>query len=92
MSAARSSSAFTRLVGGFVRFVVLSIAFGLIGFALGGLLGIIMTALTNAAGMTQQSMLAALWVFAIPGGIFGVIAGAVVTVLQDMRARPRPGV
>ena len=85
----RTRSSAARAAGTIVRFIVFVIAFGIAGFALGGLLGIIMTAITNATGMTQQSMLAALWVFAIPGGVFGAIAGAVVTVLQEMRWNKR---
>jgi hypothetical protein len=85
MSDVRTPSGLGRAAGVVARFVVIAIAFGVLGFAIGGFVGIIMTAVTNATGMTQQSMLAALWVFAIPGGVFGVIAGAVITVLQETR-------
>jgi hypothetical protein len=68
-----------------IRVVVVTFAFGVLGFAFGGLLGIIAISVINLAGApTDMSM--ALFAGAMPGAVIGVLVGLVVIVRSERRA------
>ena len=68
-----------------IRVVVVTVAFGVLGFAFGGLLGIIAISVINLAGApTDMSM--ALFAGAMPGAVIGVLVGLVVIVRSEHRA------
>lgn len=68
-----------------IRVVVVTFAFGVLGFAFGGLLGIIAISVINLAGApTDMSM--ALFAGAMPGAVIGVLVGLVVIVKSEHRA------
>ena len=69
-----------------LRVAIVAVLFTILGFSLGLLLGIVATAALNATGITRQSMQAALWAFAIPGAVLGLIAGLVVMAVTETRA------
>ena len=68
-----------------IRVVVVTFAFGVLGFAFGGLLGIIAISVINLAGApTDMSM--ALFAGAMPGAVIGALVGLVVIVRSERRA------
>lgn len=58
----------------------------MLGFALGGLIGILSLGITRIAGITVN-LQNALWFGAIPGGVLGMVAGAVIITVSEMRSR-----
>ena len=68
-----------------IRVVVVTVAFGVLGLAFGGLLGIIAISVINLAGApTDMSM--ALFAGAMPGAVIGALVGLVVIVRSERRA------
>lgn len=67
-----------------IRVVVVTWAVGMLGFALGGLIGIIATATMNVTG-AHQSMYAALWYYAIPAGVIGGAVGLVLIIRSEQK-------
>jgi hypothetical protein len=65
----------------------MTLLFGLLGFALGALAGIVALAALNAAG-SPYNMQLALRVGALPGAALGMIAGVVMTAVFERRAKP----
>lgn len=68
-----------------IRVVVVTVAFGVLGLAFGGLLGIIAISVINLAGETTD-MSMALFAGAMPGAVIGVLVGLVVIVRSEHRA------
>jgi hypothetical protein len=73
-----------RTLGMIVRVVIVTGAVAGLGFALAGLLGIIVMATMNATG-APENMQAALWAYAIPGGILGAVVGFAVIVWSERK-------
>ncbi len=71
-----------------VRVVVVTFAFGVLGFALGGLLGIIVLGTMQATGV-PENMHAAFSGFAVPGGIVGALAGLAAMLYSEKRERQK---
>ena len=68
-----------------LRVVIVTVAFGVLGLAFGGLLGIIAISVINLAGEpTDMSM--ALFTGAMPGAVIGALVGLVVIVRSESRA------
>jgi hypothetical protein len=72
------------------RIVLVTVLFTILGFALGGLLGIISLSVMRAAQLPLD-MENALWFGAVPGGVLGMIAGAVIITVSERRARKNLG-
>ena len=68
-----------------VRVIVVTIAFGVLGMGVGGLLGIISISVINLAGeLTDMSM--ALFAGALPGAVIGALVGLVVIIRSERSA------
>lgn len=68
-----------------IRVAVVTVAFGVLGLAFGGLLGIIAISVINLAGEpTNMSMV--LFTGAMPGAVIGALVGLVVIVRSETRA------
>jgi hypothetical protein len=73
------------LVLALVRVIVMTVAFGVLGMGVGGLLGIIAVAVINMAGVaTDMSM--ALFAGAMPGAVIGALMGFAVIVRSERQA------
>jgi hypothetical protein len=73
------------LVLALVRIVVFTAAFAVLGFALGGLMGIVAIAVINLAG-ERTDMVMALFAGALPGAGIGLAVGFIVMVRSEMKA------
>lgn len=72
-----------------VRVIVVTVAFGVLGMGVGGLMGIIGISIMNAAGIATDMDLA-IFVGALPGAVIAAVVGLVVIVRserQNLRAR-----
>lgn len=74
--------------GVIVRVVVVTILFTMLGFALGGLIGVASISIMQAAHL-PISLQDALWFGAIPGAVLGFVAGLVVITISERRAHTR---
>ena len=66
------------------RVVVVTVLFTILGFAVGGLIGVVSITIMRAAHLpinVQQ----ALWFGAVPGAVLGAIAGVMVIAISERR-------
>lgn len=68
------------------RVVLVTVLFGILGFAIGGFLGIISVVIMRAAQL-PIGMQGALWFGAVPGGVLGCLGGLVVITISEKRAQ-----
>ena len=68
------------------RMVLVTGLFTMLGFALGGLLGILSIVLMRA-GHIPINVQDAIWFGAVPGGVLGCIAGFIIITISERRAR-----
>ncbi len=75
-------------VGVGFRIAIFMVLFAILGFAMGGFLGILAISLMRAAhlAITMQD---ALWFGAIPGAVAGAITGCVVITISEQRTQAR---
>ena len=73
-----------------VRVAVVTVAFGVLGMGVGGLMGIIGVSIISAAGVPTD-MYMALFAGAIPGAVVGLALG-LVAIIRSERKAMRPGV
>ncbi len=68
------------------RVALVTALFTMLGFALGGFLGVVSIVALRAAhlSITLQD---ALWFGAIPGGVLGLVAGLVIITVSEQRER-----
>ncbi len=78
------SSSFTILKIGF-RVVLVAVLFTILGFALGGLIGIVSVSALRIARI-PVNLQDAIWFGAVPGGVLGCIAGLVIITISERRA------
>jgi pilus assembly protein TadC len=69
-----------------IRVVLVTVLFTLLGFAVGGFLGVVSVIVMRAAHL-PISVQGALWFGAIPGGVLGMIVGRVIISVSEKRAR-----
>ncbi|MBZ5567565.1 MAG: hypothetical protein LAN64_06905 [Acidobacteriia bacterium] len=69
------------------RIALVTVLFSILGFAVGGLLGIVSIAVMRAAHIPIKVQ-DALWFGAVPGGVLGAIAGAAIITISERRSRP----
>jgi hypothetical protein len=74
-----------RAIGLITRVLLVTALFTMLGFALGGFLGILSIGIMRAAHI-PINLQDALWFGAIPGGIIGAIAGLVIITISERRA------
>ncbi|MGZ4812527.1 MAG: hypothetical protein ACXVZR_04925 [Terriglobales bacterium] len=77
---------FTAAVKLLFRVALVTIAFAMLGFALGGLLGILSVIVMSAARV-PVNMMNSLWFGAVPGGVLGCIAGLIIITISEKRSR-----
>lgn len=70
------------------RVALVTVLFTILGFALGGLVGILSVSIMRMAAI-NANLLNALWFGAIPGGVLGMMAGAIIITVSETRARRR---
>ncbi len=68
-----------------VRLIVVTIAFGVLGMGVGGLMGIVVVSIINATGLAMD-MYMALFGGAVPGALIGAAVGLVVIVRSERKA------
>ena len=68
-----------------VRVAIVTVAFGVLGLGVGGLIGIIGIAIINAAGVATDMSLV-LFVGAMPGAVIGLAFGLLMIVRSERQA------
>lgn len=68
-----------------VRVIVVTVAFGVLGLGIGGLIGIIGVSIMKVAGVATDMDLA-IFVGALPGAVIGAAVGFVVIVRSEKQA------
>ena len=68
------------------RVALVTALFTMLGFALGGLIGILSVSIMRMAAI-PVNLQSALWFGAIPGGVLGLIAGATIITVSEKRSR-----
>lgn len=68
------------------RVALVTALFTMLGFALGGLIGILSVSIMRMAAI-PVNLQNALWFGAIPGGVLGLIAGATIITVSEKRSR-----
>ncbi|MGI9102991.1 MAG: hypothetical protein ACR2IF_11170 [Terriglobales bacterium] len=71
-----------------VGYVLAVVGFAILGFAVGGLLGVLSLTVLRASHV-QLNMLNALWFGAIPGGALGCVVGLIMITRSETRAKRR---
>ncbi len=70
------------------RIVLVTLLFTILGFAVGGLIGIVSISAMRAAHLPVD-MQNAIWFGAVPGGLLGSIAGFVLITISEKRTHSR---
>ncbi len=68
------------------RVILVSALFAMLGFALGGLIGVVSVIVMLAAHL-PVSLQNAIWFGAVPGGAIGCLAGIVIITISERRVR-----
>ena len=77
---------FTHAAKATFRVALVTALFTMLGFALGGFLGVVSIVALRAAHLSITPR-DALWFGAVPGGVLGLVAGLVIIIVSEQRER-----
>jgi hypothetical protein len=77
-----------KAIGLVARLVVVTLLFTILGFAVGGLIGVVSISIMHAAHL-PINVQEALWFGAMPGAVLGMIAGVVIITISERHTRSR---